>query len=162
MPTSCDCLSSCSLNTSRTKTNSSHHFCWLTQNFELGEVGECVHVGSAQVSAEVVSARMLRANIANEKGAVPLVQVSQQLGAAFVALVHHVRARLEDDRREELRVRLAKVPDAVDATVRPDPRWVDERARDDHTGVSHGRNVPRHPNVPLATGILVGIITGEH
>lgn len=105
---------------------------------------------------------MLGANIANEKGAVPLVQVAQQLGAALVALVHHVRARLEDDGWEELRVRLAKVPDAVDAAVRPDPRRVDERARDDHAGVGHGRDVPRYPNVPLATGILVGIIAGEH
>lgn len=105
---------------------------------------------------------MLGANITNEKGAVPLVQVAQQLGAALVALVHHVRARLEDDGWEELRVRLAKVPDAVDAAVRPDPRRVHERARDDHAGVGHGRDVPRYPNVPLATGILVGIITGEH
>lgn len=104
---------------------------------------------------------MLWANIADEQGAVPLVQVAKQLGAALVALVHYVRACLKDDRREKLRVRLAKVPDAMDAAVRPDPRRVDERARDDHAGVVHGRDVPRYPNVPLATDILVGTITGE-
>lgn len=96
---------------------------------------------------------MLRANVVDEQSAVPLVQVAQQLGATLVALVHDVCARFEDDRREELRVRLAKVPDTVDATVRPDSRRIHESARDDHAGVCHGRNVPRYPNVPLAAGI---------
>lgn len=96
---------------------------------------------------------MLCADVVDEQSAVSLVQVTQQLGAALVALVHDVCACFEDNRREELRVRLAKVPDTVNATVRPDTRRIHEGARDDHTGVCHGRDVPRYPNVPLATGI---------
>lgn len=96
---------------------------------------------------------MLTADVVDEQSAVPLVQVTQQLGAALVALVHNVRACFEDNGRKELRVRLAKVPDTVNATVRPDTRRIHECARDDHTGVCHGRDVPRYPNVPLATGI---------
>ena len=96
---------------------------------------------------------MLSADVVDEQSAVPLVQVAQQLGAALVALVHDVCACFEDDGREELRVRLAKVPDTVNAAVRPDAGRIHEGARDDHTGVRHGRDVPRDPNVPLATGI---------
>lgn len=89
----------------------------------------------------------------DEQSAVPLVQVAQQLGAALVALVHDICARFEDNGWKELRVWVAKVPDTVNATVRPDTRRVHERARDDHARVCHGRDVPRYPNVPLATGI---------
>lgn len=96
---------------------------------------------------------MLCANVVDEQSAVPLVQVAQQLGAALVALVHNVSACFEDNRGEELRVRLAEVPDPVNATVRPDTRRIHEGARDDHAGVCHGRDVPRYPNVPLATDI---------
>lgn len=96
---------------------------------------------------------MLRADVADQQGAVPLVQVAQQLGAALVALVHDVGACFEDDRGEELRVRLAKVPDAVNASVRPDAGRIHEGAWDDHAGVCHGRDVPGYPNIPLATGI---------
>lgn len=105
---------------------------------------------------------MFGANVADEQGAVPLVQVAQQFGAALVAFVHNVRACLKDDRWEKLRVRLAIVPDSMDAPVWPDSRRVDKRAWDDHTGVGHGRNVTGDPHVPLATRILVGTITGEH
>lgn len=96
---------------------------------------------------------MFCADVVDEQSAVPLVQVAQQLGAALVALVHNICARFEDDRRKELRVRVAKVPDTVNATVRPDTGRIHECARDDHTGVCHGRDVPRYPNVPLATDI---------
>jgi len=126
---------------------------WLTQDFELREVWVRVHVGSTEVSAKVVSPRVLRADVVDEQGAVPLVQVAQQLGAALEALVHDVRARFEDNGREELRVRLAEVPDTVSAAVRPDARRIHEGARDDHAGVRHGRDVPRYPNVPLATAV---------
>lgn len=133
---------------------------FLTQDFELREVRVRVHVGSTEVGAEVVSPRVLRADVVDEQSAVPLQQVAQQLGAALVALVHHVRARLEDDGGEELRVRLAEVPDAVGAAVRPDAGRVHEGARDDHAGVRHGRDVPRNPDVPLAAAICEG--TAEH
>lgn len=96
---------------------------------------------------------MLGADVVDEQCAVPLVQVAQEFGSALVALVHNICTRFEDYRREELRVGLAEVPDTVNATIRPHAGWIHEGAWDDHAGVCHGRDVPRYPNVPLATGI---------
>lgn len=126
---------------------------WLTQNFKLRVIWEGVHVGSTKVSAKIVSPRVFSTDVVDKQSAVPLVQVAQQLSATLVALVHNVRTCFEDHRGKELRVRLAKVPDTVNATVRPDARRIHECARDDHAGVCHGWDVPRYPNIPLATGV---------
>lgn len=96
---------------------------------------------------------MLCTDVADQQSAVPLVQVTQQLGAALVALMNNIRARFENHRGEELRVRLAEVPDPMDAAVRPDAGRIHEGAWDDHAGVRHGRDVTRYPNVPLRVGI---------
>lgn len=112
----------------------------FTQNLQLRIVREGVNVRAAEVSTEIIFPWVLCPDVVDEQGAVPLLQVTQQLCAALVALMHDVRACLEDDRREKLGVGLSKVPDAMNATVGPDTRWINESARDDHTGVCHGRD----------------------
>lgn len=96
---------------------------------------------------------MLCTNVANKQGAVPLVQVTQQLGAPLVALMNNFCARFENHRREELRVRLAIVPDPMDAPIWPDAGRIHEGARDDHAGIRHGCDVTRYPDIPLRVGI---------
>ena len=124
----------------------------LTEYFEFREVGVRVNIGTAQVRPEVIFPRMLCAQVVDEQSAVPLIEVSQQLGATLVALVHHVRAGLEDNGREQLRVRLAEVPDAVHAVVRAGAVGEHEGTRDDNAGVGHGRDVPRQPDLPEGRG----------
>lgn len=114
---------------------------WFTQNFELRIVREGVHVGSAQVSTKIVFPWVFCTDVVDEQGAVSLLQVTQQLCAAFIALMHNVCACLEDDRRKELGVRLSKVPDAMNAPVWSDTGWINESTRDNHTGVCHGWDV---------------------
>lgn len=93
---------------------------------------------------------MLNSKVADLQRAVLLRQVTQELGTAFVAFMHNVCARLKNHWREELWIGLAKIPDSMGAPVWPDSWGVYECAWDYHAGVSHGWDVPGHPNIPLS------------